>query len=380
MCIILFILTSAFVTARLFARFVVRQTAGIDDVVIVAAMIPTIGLAVATALGSRLYGFNRHAYDLSPEMAVNSRKVTLAIETCYIMSTGLTKISILLFYRRMSAGSISTTFRFIVHASIASVIAYMVAFILVGCLGCKPLSAFWDQANVEWARTHIPGETYQCVNEGAVLLSASAISIVQDFLACGLPMALFWKLQLPKRQKIALGGIFGVGFFLCITGILRMYYIHQIFYETYDVTWAAWEAWLWTCLEAHIAIICASAPALKTFVKRYLKSWSSMSRSRIRGTHSYAYGGGHGSESASKIVTANKSLQRSRVLELGGISVTRSVDVDSRSISTNDGHDRETISPGEFSDEEALKPELPADRYQKTSWLRIDHPRLREDI
>jgi len=358
LCILLFSLTFATVAARLWARVVVRNTAGIDDVVIVAAMIPLAGLAVATAMGSRLYGFNRHAWDLSPGMAISSRKVTLAIEACYIASTGLTKISILLFYRRMSAGTVSSTFRFIVHASIASVIAYMIAFLLAGSLGCSPLEAFWLQADVHWQRTHVPGVTYKCINEGALLLSATAVSVVQDCLACGLPLMLFWKLQLPRRQKIALGAIFGVGFFLCITGGLRMFYIHRIFYTTYDVTWAAWEAWIWTVTEAHVAIICASAPALKTFVKRYLPSFSSMSRS-MRPTRKT--GIGYSGQSASAMVTARGNRERGERLEMGGISVRQSIEVDSRSMTIGEE------GKGSISDVESQGEKRPA-----TRWMEID--------
>ena len=377
LCIILFTLTFATVTARLWARIIVRNTAGLDDAVIVAAMLPTLGLAVATALGSQRYGFDRHAWDLSPEMATSSRKVTLAIEACYIGSTGLTKISILLFYRRMSAGSVSPAFRFIVHASIASVVAYMIAFLLVGSLGCKPLEAFWLQANTEWAMTHQPGVTYTCINEGAMLLAASGISIIQDFLACGLPVVLFWKLQLPRRQKIALGAIFGVGFFLCITGILRMYYIHRIFYTTYDVTWAAWEAWIWTVTEAHVAIICASAPALKIFVKRYLSSFPSMSRSlRPSRPGKTGYTTHYGQdESASGMVTANTHRQRGKGVELGGISVRRSVEVDYRSMSV--GAEEKGSVPGSLSDTEV---ESQTERRPNSSWLSIHPKRSRGNL
>jgi hypothetical protein len=273
----------------------------------------------------------------------------------------------------MSAGTVSRGFRFIVHASIASVIAYMIAFLLAGSLGCQPLDAFWLQANMEWAMTHVPGETYSCINEAALLLAASGISIIQDFLACGLPLLLFWKLQLPKKQKIALAAIFGVGFFLCITGILRMYYIHRVFYETYDVTWAAWEAWIWTVTEAHVAIICASAPALKTFAKRYMSNFSSgMSRWRTGSQGGYKRGTGYPTEyrntSNSAILSADREQQRSRALELGGISVTRSVDVETRTVSA-DG------SSGSLSDEEKIY--VAPEPKSTESWLRIDSGRSR---
>jgi hypothetical protein len=92
------------------------------------------------------------------------------------------------------------------------VVAYAITFELTLFLGCHPIDSFWNQVDFAWAKTHIAGRDYHCFNETANVLSASAISIVQDFLACGLPITLFWKLQLPFRQKCALAAVFGVGF------------------------------------------------------------------------------------------------------------------------------------------------------------------------
>lgn len=39
--------------------------------------------------------------------------------------------------------------------------------------------------------------------------------------------------------------------------------------SAYDITWVAYYGWIWTALEADLAVICASAPALKVFFRRY---------------------------------------------------------------------------------------------------------------
>lgn len=67
------------------------------------------------------------------------------------------------------------------------------------------------------------GVDYHCFNEPADLLAASAVSIVQDFIVCGMPTLLFWKLQLPRRQKIALGAVFGVGFLYVFDPLVLFY-------------------------------------------------------------------------------------------------------------------------------------------------------------
>ena len=112
---------------------------------------PLAGVAASVGLGSRLYGFDRYAYDLTTALAISSRKITLAIEASYIVSTSLTKISILLFYRRMAEGSISTRFRTIVFASIAFVAAYAFTFLITLFFGCRPLSATWNEVDITWA-------------------------------------------------------------------------------------------------------------------------------------------------------------------------------------------------------------------------------------
>jgi hypothetical protein len=50
------------------------------------------------------------------------------------------------------------------------------------------------------------------MDEGAMVVSASVVSMVLDFVACLLPMAFVARLRISRRQKLALAGIFGVGF------------------------------------------------------------------------------------------------------------------------------------------------------------------------
>jgi hypothetical protein len=58
---------------------------------------------------------------------------------------------------------------------------------------------------------------------------------------------------------------------LCIVGIIRIFCTKSIYFDTYDVTWDSQPMWVWTSVELHGAVVCASAPALKLFFERYLK-------------------------------------------------------------------------------------------------------------
>jgi hypothetical protein len=58
----------------------------------------------------------------------------------------------------------------------------------------------------------------------------------------------------------------------CATGALRIHYAHRVYYytklnpsPTYDISWEALGSWVATSVEANVAVICASAPALKVY-------------------------------------------------------------------------------------------------------------------
>lgn len=206
----------------------------------------------------------------------------MAILCIFCTASGLIKISILLFYRRLSSRVVSKRFRWATWITIGFIAAYTVALTLAPIFGCDPISAFWDQANYNKL---IKGYKYRCFDEGADVFSASVISTVQDLITAILPTFLYWNLRIPVRQKIALFGIFAVGYGVAALGALRAYYSWQIYYSTYDVTWVTWDLFLVTMLELHVGCFCANAPTLKVFFKHFFheKLTSSAKRSNASG-------------------------------------------------------------------------------------------------
>jgi hypothetical protein len=180
------------------------------------------------------------------------------------------KISILLFYRRLSTRSITRTFRIATWINIIAIAIFVLSFVLILVFSCDPISAFWNQFDFVRQAT---GYKYHCwVNEAADLLSASIISAVQDAVTAFLPTFLYWNLQIPRRQKVALGAIFALGYVVCIVAGVRSYYTWRIFNSpTYDSTWESWPAWLLCVVEIQLGAICASTPALKVFLAHYFK-------------------------------------------------------------------------------------------------------------
>ncbi|KAF1831661.1 hypothetical protein BDW02DRAFT_504756 [Decorospora gaudefroyi] len=267
--------TTLVYVARMWARLFLSKNAGLDDLLISLAMLPLFGLTISTVLGIRIYGFQWHVWDQTATTLVTAREasnisIAMAIELNYMVSTTLIKVSILCFYRRIT-GRLTTQFVYWVWGCIIFCVVYGVVFTFAIIFTCTPVVGFFHIFDIMW---RLKNEV-TCRNEGAIIVACAAVSSIQDFIICMLPIFLIWNLHISKRQKVGLCGIFGVGIITCVCGILRTYYATYLYYFTYDITWTAYYGWVWTTLEAQLAVICASAPALKVFFRRYFAQYTS---------------------------------------------------------------------------------------------------------
>jgi hypothetical protein len=213
---------------------------------------------------------------------VTSRKYVLILQCVFCIAAGFIKISILLFYRRLSSRVVSNIFRWTIWLAIGFIAAYTIALTIAPILGCDTLSAFWDQTN---STKILQGYTYKCFDEGADVFAASVISAFQDLITAILPTFIFWNLRIPIRQKIALFGIFAIGYGVVALGAVRAYHSWQTYYSTYDVTWVSWKVFLVSMLELHVGCFCANAPTFKVFFNHFLGDRISSSMKRSHSLH-----------------------------------------------------------------------------------------------
>ena len=84
---------------------------------------------------------------------------------------------------------------------------YGIALVVAMFCYCQPLDALW--------RSYEPGydKAYKCFDGSALVLSSGVLGTVSDIYAVALPcfMLSFYNLDVPRRQKIALNLIFGMG-------------------------------------------------------------------------------------------------------------------------------------------------------------------------
>jgi hypothetical protein len=91
------------VVLRTYTRLCLSKNFGADDIAIVAAAFPTMGVAVLTLLAVLHYGWSRHVWDVPPDQLELGLKYVIAVEILFCIACSLTKLSMLLLILRVLA-------------------------------------------------------------------------------------------------------------------------------------------------------------------------------------------------------------------------------------------------------------------------------------
>ncbi|KAM0348628.1 hypothetical protein ACHAPU_004063 [Fusarium lateritium] len=245
--------------ARLYVRIYKVNKSGLDDWLMLAAMIFGVGVTVCVILASQLYGWSIHVWDLKMAQAETGRKVSLAAQTLFLCSSGLAKNSILVSYLRIAP--VHSWLRRLTYAAIGLVTGLIFIFIIVVWTQCRPTSAYWDLFGGD-----------ECISEGPPALAQAITTVLTDLIVCALPLHTLLHLKLPMSQRIALMVVFSLGLVVVFAASMRAYYTHYVIEETYDVTWEGFHLWIWTAVEANLGVICGSIPALRPLFRNMFRS------------------------------------------------------------------------------------------------------------
>ena len=261
-CIVFAALGLSTGAARIYSRLFITKALGLDDLLVVLAIGFITALMILVIIGNRSFYSGRHIWDVPPTSFVGSRINIWASLWCYVIGHNLIKISVLLFYRRLSV-KFSKTFLVATWIGIAYNILYFFGFGLSLMLICRPLHSYWDSFNPKWAATH----HFHCGTESIALPASSAFSVFGDLYSTLLPLILVYNLKLPHRQKLALYGLFALGFMAVTAGIIRTVLLYRLLNIDYDFSRQLWLTWILGVLEIYLALFAASAPSLKPFFR-----------------------------------------------------------------------------------------------------------------
>ncbi|KAI5782611.1 hypothetical protein EDC01DRAFT_220039 [Geopyxis carbonaria] len=252
------LITIAFIVVlmRLYVRWHILHNVGVDDWLMVLALIPAIGLTTSTLIGTR-YGWGKHIWDIEPGNSSSSLQISWISQLTFVFAMVPAKLSICFSYRRLSQ---KKSFSRVLLGTKVFIGTWGIAFLCVVVFRCWPISAYW---------TDVLNRKNKCINETAPLLTSSFTNVFTDFWLVILPIPTLWKLQLPSRQRIVLIFLMSLGILACVAGVVRVVSLHKTLILTYDVTWEGYNTWLWTAVEIDLGIITGSVPPLRPLVRRY---------------------------------------------------------------------------------------------------------------
>ncbi|RMY08643.1 hypothetical protein D0866_14733, partial [Hortaea werneckii] len=181
------------VALRLWTRFFIVRHPGLDDLFIAGAVLCTIGLAICTCVEVKI-SIGRHIWTLSPEEGIAGNKALYASIAIYNIGLLCTKWSILIQYLRIFP---QKGFRVACYVMLAVCLIYASWCFWNALFFCSPVKAFWDPSLVAAGKG-------TCFSREAVWFANAGINIVTDCIIAALPIPMLNKLNISKRQKIAL--------------------------------------------------------------------------------------------------------------------------------------------------------------------------------
>ncbi|KAL3420520.1 integral membrane protein [Phlyctema vagabunda] len=283
--LVMIILAVAFVGLRFASRYMKGFSFGMDDLLIVSALILLFVIFGITLLGLH-YGLGRHAAALQVEDLMSYGKTLMAFECVYVTCITLVKCSLLtMYYRIFPIRSIKIGAYILAGVSIS----WAISICMVSIFQCTPIAKTWN-----------PTLDGHCINLKASFIGNAIPNILTDILILALPMPQIWKLHTTVLQRAQICFVFLLGSFVIFTSIYRFTQVFR--FQADDVTWTLASAQIWCLVESSAAIISACLPTLGPlfqFVVRSLKltssarnSSNSRSRSRELKTIRPSVGGG----------------------------------------------------------------------------------------
>ncbi|KAJ0167199.1 hypothetical protein CTA2_3867 [Colletotrichum tanaceti] len=244
------------ILARVVSRAWVLRKWFIDDTLIVLSWLFSTALCI-------VYGITATTPSL---LGAPPDEAALKDANPYIMRTYLgliyyqlclcfTKLSILAFYLRVFVARQKE--RYLVWATVAFVILYGAPMLLMSFLQCHP------------APGQFFGQPMVCFGFPDLLISSASLHTATDAWLILMVIPCVMKLELPRRQKFALGLVMSLGVFVIVASMVRLHLSLHLHYRPNSAAIRnTLRFFVMTVLECDTALICASAPTLRPLLAK----------------------------------------------------------------------------------------------------------------
>ncbi|KAF2676341.1 hypothetical protein K458DRAFT_239429, partial [Lentithecium fluviatile CBS 122367] len=250
------VITIPICVLRLYTKRYLLRLIGFDDYAIVLATILALGFSIVTSYHTT-NGLGRHMWDVPADNFYQLMKIgDIAGPIFYNLSTLFTKVSLCLFYLRLSpytSFQIATNVVMVISIGYSLITAFGFAWV------CQPIEKYWDFSIT----------TGKCVNLNAFFLATGCINAATDLALLILPIFIIKVLHLPWTRKMGVAFILMTGSFVCVVSLIRVSIIIKgMATIPTDGSWTMVANFIWILIEMWLGIICACLPTLYTFFRR----------------------------------------------------------------------------------------------------------------
>ncbi|KAI1768873.1 hypothetical protein GGR53DRAFT_476174 [Hypoxylon sp. FL1150] len=271
------VLAIIFVALRFYSRHFTQTGYGWDDWMILLALLTIIATIILGLYASGLdTAWTQNNYGADPNhvytpVDVIYNKLYFIPTVLYYTVTSATKLSILFMYMRFF--SASKSFHRSVVVAIALVITFWTGCTIADLLSCIPLE--WNWLN------HLEDPQY-CFNFNIFWMVSGIVEALIDVVIIVLPIRAVLGLHLSRTKKLAVLGVFLLGIFVIISGIVKV----VLSYAPGSRNVASGDTEVWTTVHWCTGIICACLPVCWPIFLRLAKlspsTWSVASSLRKR--------------------------------------------------------------------------------------------------
>ncbi|KAK4168384.1 hypothetical protein QBC43DRAFT_360282 [Cladorrhinum sp. PSN259] len=250
------LLVIVFIVLRFYIRVAFRQGVKWDDWMLLFATMLFLSLGAIlvwcyTIANGMLRNIDTPTETDASEVALYL-KLLLALAIIYFSVATTTKLGILIMYNRIFDKD--RIFRYQLWTVTGLVIAFWIATTVANLTSCVPLEYNWINT--------LQDPRY-CFNQNVFWAAAGSAELVLDVLVLALPIGALSRVRLTFHQKLSAGGIFFLGGFVIITGIVRV----VVGYDPHGRVPKHYEIVVWTSLHSGVSLVCATLPVMGPVVR-----------------------------------------------------------------------------------------------------------------
>ena len=121
---------------RTYTRLRISKAWGVDDILLLCSVPPTLAIAVLTIMAVRTWGWDRHIWDVKPDLISEGLKLVIAMHCLFAFAVSCYKLSLLILTRRIMVSGIGILRR-VAEIGIVLVITECFIFVFVVVFTCR---------------------------------------------------------------------------------------------------------------------------------------------------------------------------------------------------------------------------------------------------